>query len=253
MQFIFINTKQFELTKYKALSRFGLMHMLATNLCEWLYVIVEEAKHEIIHILNNNELLATNSSNHNMHKRATSLEIVVDCRRTNIMGTLVQNASPFLFPCTIEYSLICAVIVFEMWKKIKSDEKQPGSRKSSKDLVQNKNIHHLSIDCSKAHRGIFSGISIIVLTIISLIMYFVLSSKGQPHLKSMAVIEVSIAEMVLYFLTILAVLAAFYQMRDLKFSKNSNSGIGLDCTLLLLGEYLTSVYIKITSIIQNIF
>lgn len=35
------------------------------------------------------------------------------------MGQLVTNASPFLFPCTIEYSLICAVILFEIWKKVK--------------------------------------------------------------------------------------------------------------------------------------
>lgn len=26
------------------------MHMIATNLCEWLYVLVEETKHEIIHL-----------------------------------------------------------------------------------------------------------------------------------------------------------------------------------------------------------
>lgn len=36
------------------------------------------------------------------------------------MGSLVTNASPFLFPCTIEYSLICAVILFEMWKKVRT-------------------------------------------------------------------------------------------------------------------------------------
>lgn len=39
------------------------------------------------------------------------------------MGSLVTNASPFLFPCTIEYSLICAVILFEMWKKVKITRK----------------------------------------------------------------------------------------------------------------------------------
>lgn len=50
MQFIFLNTKEFELERHKAISRFGLMHMVATNLCEWLYVLVEETKHEIIHL-----------------------------------------------------------------------------------------------------------------------------------------------------------------------------------------------------------
>lgn len=31
---------------------------------------------------------------------------IYECRRSDIMGALVQNASPFLFPCTIEYSLV---------------------------------------------------------------------------------------------------------------------------------------------------
>lgn len=35
-------------------------------------------------------------------------------------------------------------------------------------------LHHFSVDCSHAHRGLFAGILVIVLTIISLIMFFVL-------------------------------------------------------------------------------
>lgn len=50
MQFIFLNTKQFEMHRHKVIARFGLMHMVATNLCEWLYVLVEETKHEILHL-----------------------------------------------------------------------------------------------------------------------------------------------------------------------------------------------------------
>lgn len=40
------------------------------------------------------------------------------CRRSNIIGELVTDASQFLFPCTIEYSLICAAILYIMWKNI---------------------------------------------------------------------------------------------------------------------------------------
>lgn len=37
---------------YRVVARFGLMHMIATNLCEWLYVVVEETKHDIMQVLN---------------------------------------------------------------------------------------------------------------------------------------------------------------------------------------------------------
>lgn len=47
MQFIFLNTTELDMARHKVVARFGLMHMVATNLCEWLYVLVEETKHEI--------------------------------------------------------------------------------------------------------------------------------------------------------------------------------------------------------------
>lgn len=49
IQFIFLNKKEIFMAKHQIVSRFGLMHLIATNLCEWLYVIIEETKHEIVH------------------------------------------------------------------------------------------------------------------------------------------------------------------------------------------------------------
>ncbi|CAO1370323.1 unnamed protein product, partial [Diamesa serratosioi] len=242
MQFIFLNTKELHMTKHKVISRFGLMHMVATNLCEWLYVLVEETKHEIDHIGHENHFDSTDFHNASLalhlHKRATSVEIVIECRRTNIMGRLIQNASPFLFPCTIEYSLICAVILFEMWKKIKITSH--GSHNNSQHgHHQQKDVHHLSVDCSRAHKGMFTGILVIVMTIISLIMFFVLDKENSY--KFSAVLEVTACEIIMYLLTSIAVGAGMYKMRDLKYSKKYQSGIGLDCTLLILAQ--SGVYI----------
>lgn len=109
MQFMFLTNKDIESGSYKLIQRFGFMHMVATNLCEWLYVLVEETKHEIHHL--EHTILAHENSTGNITE-------VYPCRRSNIMGALLQNAAPFLFPCTIEYSLICAVILYEMWKEV---------------------------------------------------------------------------------------------------------------------------------------
>lgn len=182
MQFIFLNTKELHMTRHKIIARFGLMHMVATNLCEWIYVLVEETKHEIDHLGHVAHPVIDESTDlnitHAIHKRATSVEIIVECRRTNIMGRLVQNASPFLFPCTIEYSLICAVILYEMWKKIKcTDHAKRQQQESLMGHHEHKDVHQLSVDCSRAHRGMFAGVLIVVMTIISLIMFFVLDEE----------------------------------------------------------------------------
>lgn len=174
------------------------------------------------------------SNHHHPVRRATASEIVVECRRTNIMGSLVQNASPFLFPCTIEYSLICAVILFEMWKTLGSDE-----HKSRKPSTNDKGAHHFSVDCSRAHRGMFAGILVIVLAIISLIMFFVLSAV--PAYSNLAILEMTIAEFILYSLTTTAVVFAFLKMRDLKFAKQNGGTTPLDCTLLCMAQ--SGVYI----------
>lgn len=111
MQFIFLTNKDIETGSHKIVQRFGFMHMIATNLCEWLYVLVEETKHEIHHLEHSliGNVIVNNTNNGTAE---------VPCRRGNMMGGLLQNASPFLFPCTIEYSLICAVILYEMWKEV---------------------------------------------------------------------------------------------------------------------------------------
>jgi hypothetical protein len=40
------------------------------------------------------------------------------CGRVNIMGTIVQDSAPYLYPFIVEYSLIGAVVIYVMWRHI---------------------------------------------------------------------------------------------------------------------------------------
>jgi len=174
--------------RYRLIARFGLMHMIATNLCEWLYVLVEETKHEIVHLTHLNMTLNPRRNYTLLSRHDRAAAVPDECQRSNILGSLVQNASPYLFPCTIEYSLICAVILYEMWHnvpKVVAKKTQPGHSPPSVDRD-----HQFSVDCSGAHRGLFSGIILLVITIISLIMFFVLIRE--PTHAVTAVFQVTI-------------------------------------------------------------
>ncbi|XP_044749510.1 proton channel OtopLc isoform X2 [Coccinella septempunctata] len=264
MQFIFLSSKDLELRKIKNVARFGLMHMIATDLCEWLYVLVEETKHEMIHLAeqyNDTETL--------IHEKF--------CQEELVTGSLVMNSSPFLFPCTIEYSLICAVILFEMWKKmrtftprksVRTSEKKSNTQKEQNTYLFNNlggspvnSENHITVDCSSAHKGLFAGIMVIVFTIISLIMFFVLT---QDHTNSMeakrrhilAQVEVNSVELVLYVITILATIVAMVRMRAMKYERKlkaeGQAGIGLDNTLLVVAQTGVFIY-SMFSIIGNCF
>ncbi|XP_030246454.1 proton channel OtopLc, partial [Drosophila navojoa] len=288
VQFIFLNTTYMDMARHKVTSRFGLMHMVATNLCEWLYVLVEETKHEIFHInhhdmdpghdpvLHNGthggpDWSALNQSLHgplntglriqNHSNESTINKILVNmtisnlttvatptqstfsgCSRTTIMGALVQQLSPFLFPCTIEYSLICAVILFEMWKTVKSIPDIDKTRKNSIKPIAQKPAHHFSVDCSQSHKGLFFGILIIVMTIISMIMYFVLYT--QPGYELIATQEVTLWETFMYFMCASAVITGMILMRDLRYIKDtSDEHHSMDLDNLLLVVAQTGVYL----------
>ncbi|XP_041973043.1 proton channel OtopLc-like [Aricia agestis] len=257
MQFIFLTNKDIEVGKFKLIQRFGFMHMIATNLCEWLFVLVQETKHEIHHL--EHSMLLEEGGNHTMPAEP--------CRRSNIMGSLIQNASPFLFPCTIEYSLICAVILYEMWKEVKctpedfekkfnygvKNKSRNNSVTPEKILQQfagmlgvnsplgsRNTLHHFSVDCSHAHRGLIAGILLIVLTIISLIMFFVLANNKSTI--NDAIFEVNICELILYSLSIMASLAALKQMRVLPYKRKTQAVLGLDTSLLILAQSGMFVY-----------
>lgn len=66
------------------------------------------------------------------------------------------------------------------------------------------------MDCARAHKGLFVGILILVLTIISLILFFVLISR--PEFVSLAVTEVNICELTLYAMATAATLLGMVQV-----------------------------------------
>lgn len=42
----------------------------------------------------------------------------IQCGRINIMGSIVEESAPYLFPSIIEYSLIGAAVMYVMWRHI---------------------------------------------------------------------------------------------------------------------------------------
>lgn len=68
-------------------------------------------------------------------------------------------------------------------------------------------------DCARANKGLFLGIFVLVMTIISLILFFVLITR--PGYQALAVLEVNITEFVLYTMTTVAVLIGMCQVLHL--------------------------------------
>lgn len=155
----------------------------------------------------------------------------------------MQDASPFLFPCTIEYSLICAAILYVMWRNLNRPELDDGTGETVRRELHplKRSPHHYSVDCAGAHKGLFVGILMLVVTIIALIIFFVLIHKDEY--TNFAVTEVNICELILYGSTILATLIGMIQVRKLHY--DSARSFSLDDILLVgaqTGSFLYSTF-----------
>ena len=75
----------------------------------------------------------------------------------NIMDKLLRDSSPFLFPCTIEYSLICAAVLYVMWKNIAEEHEhyksQRRRRKITQKLIQNNVKPNISFEGDENRRS----------------------------------------------------------------------------------------------------
>ncbi|TRY73602.1 hypothetical protein TCAL_10164 [Tigriopus californicus] len=294
MYFVFLNQKM-NIYKNKFISRLGLMHMIATNLCVWLNVLILETNHEIheaqlhnhgidsLHGFNVSAGLFLNEHGDPMARALTerrkfpTLEhstqgalssqhfdlsnLVSLCsRKSNIMSKLLADSGPFLFPCTIEYSLICAAVLFVMWKNIADEHEHYKFQKKRRRVSNGANLnhmdlrdrpaHHYSVDCTHANTGLFTGIFVMVLTIISLIVFFVLIASRDPMLQASAITLASMTELSLYIVTSIAVIIGMYQVRGLWYETTRK--MELDNLLLIVAQTGVFIYAAF-SIIGSFF
>eukprot|EP00088_Acartia_fossae_P016646 TRINITY_DN19334_c0_g3_i2.p1 TRINITY_DN19334_c0_g3~~TRINITY_DN19334_c0_g3_i2.p1 ORF type:complete len:312 (-),score=31.21 TRINITY_DN19334_c0_g3_i2:184-1119(-) len=181
---------------------------------------------------------------------------ISDLCHDKIMFKLLEDSSPFLFPCTIEFSLICAAVLFIMWKNISDQHnlykqfKMRGVMRRGVSENESKRPELYSVDCSHANTGLFCGIVVLVVTIISLIIFFVFISNEDAHTRDVAVKVASVSELTLYSLTTAAVLLGICQMRRLFYDVTRK--MELDNLLLVIAQ--TGVFIYATfSIIGTFF
>ena len=110
---------------------------------------------------------------------------------------------------------------------------------SSETQEATKKPGRYSVDCSKASTGLFLGIVVLTITIISLIVFFVFISHEDAQLRLLAVQVAAFSELTMYSLTSLAVMMAMCQIRKLDYDQHHP--MELDNLLLVIAQ--TGVFI----------
>ncbi|KAI8124069.1 Otopetrin-2 [Lucilia cuprina] len=154
------------------------------------------------------------------------------CGRIDIMGTIVYDSAPYLYPFIIEYSLIGAVVLYVMWKHI---GRYPG-RLSDDDLEHRLEVmlsrravamaqqaRSGRVDCVGSSKGLFFGLLLLVGAMISLILFFVLVRHQQFSLLAIYLADAS--HCILMVFAILAIIIGFIRVKNLKFRCEEQSNL----------------------------
>ncbi|XP_015593247.1 uncharacterized protein LOC107266843 isoform X2 [Cephus cinctus] len=175
------------------------------------------------------------STNLGFYAEALSADGTVSnsCGRVNIMGTIVQDAAPYLFPFIIEYSLIGAAVIYVMWKHIGRHPRWPHQAEAdlerrleamlSRRAVALAHAGHARVDCVGASKGLFFGLLLLVGSLICLILFFVLIHH--PELGLLAIYLADVSHCVLMALSIVAIIVGFIRVQGLKFKAEEQSDL----------------------------
>lgn len=137
------------------------------------------------------------------------------CSRINIMGTIVEDSTPYLFPFIIEYSLIGAAVIYVMWKHIGRNPRYAGEEDLehrlevmlSRRAVALAQANSGRVDCVGASKGLFFGLLLLVGSLICLILFFVL--VRHPQLSLLAIYLADVSHSALIAFSLLAILIGF--------------------------------------------
>ncbi|XP_059167549.1 proton channel OtopLc-like [Physella acuta] len=276
MYFVFMNSKMC-VHKYKTIARFGMMHMCGTNICVWLRSIVVETLHVIdvdkrskqqdlpVHMTSTHTPAYRDVNNTWLHQgeghhtdNAMGMLPELDCHWDAMMGRVVEKSSIYLYPCTIEYSLVCACVLYVMWSNVGEDTtarrlmslesaSDDGTSRESVDDVEERS-HRMSVDCAGSSRGLFLGILLFVVCVVCLICYYVL--KGSPGNLMAAAVLGHITEDIIYLLAMGATAIAAYKMKSMHFSMARE--VGMEEILMLISLSGLGMF-GIFSIVSSLF
>lgn len=157
--------------------------------------------------------------------------IGASCDRINIMGTIVQDSAPYLFPFIIEYSLIGAAVIYVMWKHIgrnpryisEEDLEHRLEVMLSRRAVAMAHAQQGRVDCVGASKGLFFGLLLLVGSLICLILFFVLIHH--PDLGILAIYLADVSHCALMALSIIAIIVGFIRVQGLKFKVEEQSDL----------------------------
>ncbi|CAF0803754.1 unnamed protein product [Rotaria sordida] len=197
IQFFFIfKHSNLIIRAHESLARLAVMHIVVANLCVWFRMVVIETLTQITELdghgaavtQHNSTASHFNNDNHDTTNVLNRLLLFhLKCSNLHAKGSTVHTLihegymklEPLLYPCTIEFSLMCLTLFFLIWENIGETFIHKISDKES-----TKNV--FMVNCHASIKGLFVGMIVFSFTLISTLLYAMFRNKigDTTHLTS---------------------------------------------------------------------
>jgi hypothetical protein len=162
---------------------------------------------------------------------------------------ILAKASPYLFPCVLEYSLLAAAVMFSMYSDVGTHSK---SAKNSEDSEGND--HHsfiTEINFHRSHKGLFGGVIVIAATCVSVVLFYSYLDQDDVLTQSPVYQLIYHATMIgLYSLLLLITLVAFVQLHALKFNRSVTSSVDDVMLVVAMGGLVLYLVLKLLPLMK---
>lgn len=252
MLFIFSFSNFLAVRKSQLIAKFGLMHLIATNVSDWFQVLTEETVRDLWEsILTKHQFDDNSTKTLSEEKSSRILQIMQfkndqynHCLKISVISPVLQRIEPHLASCAVEYNLLCTMILLLMWKNSTSQNREASrdlsteiSRQSGSNVIYGRSQNQFSVDCAQTQRGLFSGILVLAATIISLILFFELI----PHTRDVALLQMSTWEAIIFTTSTVVTIMCTIRLRDVKISQ-LRIELQLEHLLLLVTQFGVFIY-----------
>ena len=151
------------------------------------------------------------------------------CQAETVLANIAQEAAPYLYPFTIEYTLIAAAVWYLIWTNIGAPEESHRPPHPSPYIANDEHspsTHNskgtssmIHVDCRSTNRGLFPGILVLVCTVISIIIFFV--TIAAEEYTATALIINNVSELSLYCITAIVTIFAFRETSKLNLNPSA--------------------------------
>ncbi|XP_013417804.1 uncharacterized protein LOC106178945 [Lingula anatina] len=183
-------------TKKKGLANFGFSHVAATNACVFVAYSILDTEDDF------RESLKETADNSTPN----------ECSR---LQSLFDRASPFLYPCVLEYSIIGAALMYTIYKSIgepPEDEFERQERERDKQLKSRALKDHVP-----SVIGGILGLGVGLVTVIMITIYMVVFEDSDTGNDVIGVDIIASLDILLLALAGISVIIGFVWMKDLKY------------------------------------